>query len=511
MIHSIEIKNFKAFSETEKIKMAPITLIYGPNSSGKSSIIHSIMLMKQSISTPSPIGGLVSNGLNVDLGDYSSMVHRHELDRDINLSFEYSINRTGISHQSESKVFGTKYKRKYDLTYSNSRAKDGVKEFTYLKNIKMHVGNSTNESLFNYELESNISNRTCKSIEDINKNSKIYRCPHKDTQKAIMHYLNRKTGSTKTDSFGDFFESLEFYRDSNFATPSMIHATIETKNLTPDSRKRNIFHVENMFFLNMTINELSNELKQKFNSISYLGPLRSHPSRFYAPKGDQNETVGKQGENVAKFLYEKSPEITDEINKWFKDFEIPYELSAEGIGNNVTGTVICLQLKDLRTNVIVGPSDVGFGIGQILPVIVEGLVRDNGIICVEQPEIHLHPRLQANLMDFFINTSLKNTTEKTKEKQSNANDKDKDKDKDEDRNIQKNQWIIETHSEALMLRLQRRIKEGKISPEDVSIIYVHPTSEGGKIMYIPLDSDGDFLSYWPDGFFEERINERFGG
>ncbi len=243
------------------------------------------------------------------------------------------------------------------------------------------------------------------------------------------------------------------------------------------SKPSNSVSMSSGIILNLTMGEVASDLKEKFISVTYLGPLRSHPSRFYAPRGDQNESVGKLGENVARFIYEQSPEITEKINGWFERFEIPYELSARSIGDNVTGTVICLQLRDIRSNVVVGPSDVGFGIGQMLPIIVEGIVREDSIICVEQPEIHLHPRLQAHLADFIIETS------------------------------KKNQWIIETHSESLLLRLQHRIFQG-LEKEKISINYVDPTPYGGEIINIPLDDDGDFLREFPEGFFEERLREK---
>lgn len=144
-------------------------------------------------------------------------------------------------------------------------------------------------------------------------------------------------------------------------------------------------------------------------------------------------------------------------------------------------------MKDRRNNVVVSPLDVGFGIGQILPIIIEGLIRKQSIICVEQPEIHLHPKLQAELAEFFAET------------------------------CDKNLWIIETHSEALMLRIQKLIRSKKkingkiLQPKDVSILYVLPSKtsdEGAQVVQIRLDEEGDFIDFWPEGFFEERIKER---
>jgi predicted ATPase len=74
-----------------------------------------------------------------------------------------------------------------------------------------------------------------------------------------------------------------------------------------------------------------------------------------------------------------------------------------------------------------------------------------------------------------------------------------------------NQWIIETHSESLMLRIQKRIRERKIKKELIKVFYVIPDSDGSKIMELPLDDDGDFTMLWPEGFFEERLDDIFGG
>ncbi|WP_145530864.1 AAA family ATPase, partial [Yersinia alsatica] len=146
--------------------------------------------------------------------------------------------------------------------------------------------------------------------------------------------------------------------------------------------------------------------------------------------------------------------------------------------------IISLMLRDIRNNTKVTPADVGFGIGQVLPIITCAIAKKHQIICVEQPEIHLHPRLQAHLADLFISTS--------------------------DINEGGNQWIVETHSEALMLRVQRRIKEGKIDKNRVCVLYVDVGKSGTSVEILPLDKDGDFLKHWPDGFFEERLNETMG-
>ena len=102
------------------------------------------------------------------------------------------------------------------------------------------------------------------------------------------------------------------------------------------------------------------------------------------------------------------------------------------------------------------------------------------IISIEQPEVHVHPKLQADIGDLLAAAIKKSNP---------------------------NQFIVETHSEHLILRLQRLVRKQQIKPEDVSVIYVSRGPEGAKAERLHLDEDGDFIDEWPNGFFAERLNE----
>lgn len=149
-----------------------------------------------------------------------------------------------------------------------------------------------------------------------------------------------------------------------------------------------------------------------------------------------------------------------------------------------------LALIDQRTGATVSHRDVGIGISQVLPVLVMAYASEGKILAMEQPEIHLHPALQAELGDVFIESAL---------------------------GERKNTFILETHSEHLILRIMRRLREsseGSLPPgipqltaDDVQVLYVEPLQEGSVAREMPLNSHGELVKAWPGGFFEEGLRE----
>ena len=143
-----------------------------------------------------------------------------------------------------------------------------------------------------------------------------------------------------------------------------------------------------------------------------------------------------------------------------------------------------LKLIDVNKNVEVTHRDVGIGISQVLPVLVMAYGSSGKLLAMEQPEIHLHPAIQAELADVFIESAL---------------------------GIRQNTFILETHSEHIILRLLRRIREGSLKSEDICVVFVEPLSQGSRAIELRIDEDGDFIDEWPGGFFEESFHEKFGG
>jgi hypothetical protein len=181
-----------------------------------------------------------------------------------------------------------------------------------------------------------------------------------------------------------------------------------------------------------------------------------------------------------------------------KHFKLVTENLAKNLERTLSGggeSVISstrLRLVDIQSSLELSFRDVGAGISQCVPVITSLLSSEGRIIGIEQPELHLHPRLQSKMGDLLIESALGGNG---------------------------NTVIAETHSEHLILRILRRLREtteGRlpdgctpITPDDIAILYVEKDGSESKVRHIEVTRDGNFKAPWPGGFFEDRLEELF--
>jgi predicted ATPase len=508
MLKTILLKNFKPFSQTEAVRMAPITLIYGPNSAGKSSIIQSLIMMNQTINgQKSKVNSdLITKGSLVDLGNYASIIHRHETER--TLSFEYEFSQSEVrTKRSEDIAEIVKVSMNFESGDNKGVSSPSLSEYSFTArimdgDIPIQVSRSSKASNSQGSHEGYDEKEELVAVD-------LFEFGPQTNLKMVDYYATKRMNirgmRSPKDSNAIFASSLKGMKfrkgaDSFYARMSTTPPYLPTSLAIPRSERegltmrRNEEKSQYQKGVEDLLQRSDFKLRKELSNIIYLAPLRSYPSRYYFMEGMANDYVGSRGEDVVPILFQsKSSDgerssLIKKLNQSCKEFGIPYTFEVTNKGDPITGDVIVLTLKDTRTGVKVGPSDVGFGIGQLLPILVQGMILSEDskgvgsrIICVEQPEIHLHPRLQAAMADFFINTAAKNN---------------------------KIQWILETHSEALITRLQRRIREKKITNRDVSILYINPAGKkGSTIQELRLDEDGEFIDLWPDGFFVETFND----
>jgi predicted ATPase len=222
-------------------------------------------------------------------------------------------------------------------------------------------------------------------------------------------------------------------------------------------------------------------------SIQYIGPLRYYPDRNFITEEICEDSKSHNSAQLWALLGKRDT-LKKELNDWLSNkdklkshYEIVYNENAETI-----------LFKDKRTQTLVTHKDLGLGVSQVLPVLIASYFGRKQTIIIEQPELHLHPAVQAELGDEIIK-SYKNGN---------------------------NDFFIETHSEYLLLRIMRRMRYASskrqqrdesldITRDDILILYVDQDEDRVFIREIQLSDDGKLLQSWPGGFFEEGFKERF--
>ena len=480
MLTRLGLRNFKAFGdEMQYADLAPITLIYGPNSGGKSSIIQALLMLKQSAEETErrTVMELVPRGYYVDLGSTEAFIHNHDISRSFEIEMavqgrlrpynrdvlyfpiastrlEFSADTT--NHTSELKAirfkleeFNQNDREGYDIQLERSSDTNGLGSFSW--------GNE--ESIKSF----------ARYIKKVDNSVRHTRLDHVE-QRSVRRYK-----SMSSEELEFHLKKFQFEPIRGLQFEANCYAQ-DADNELVDAESIQVFRTRRIAW--------------ELNRMSHIGPHRQPPQRAYGTYGRiSRDTAGGRGEFTPHILG-SDESIVKSTNEWFDKCEIPYRLEVHSQkGDILTGDRTVLELSDMREGGInqLTLTDVGFGINQILPVIVEGVIARGRTICVEQPEIHLHPRLQANIADLLIETSRP------------------------DKDNAGNQWIVETHSELLVRRLQRRIREGEINHKDVAVLYVDPQDDGSStIQQLELDDDGTFIDEWPKGFFEEGYREIMG-
>ena len=448
MLTHLRIKNFKIWRDTGDIRLAPLTVFFGANSSGKSSINQFLLMLRQTAESPDRKRVLHSGDRRtpIDLGTYRDMVYRHHQDEPIWFEFRWD-EPSGISRPA--------------FVYDHlSRKGFFARSITFLA----EVGLSGAEP-------GNLVVRTMS-----------YRIEGREDQRLSISMNRREPAKGDYELIADPYElKRRRGRPWRFPEPTRFYGFPEE-----------VLHsYRNAYFLS----DLTLALERRLRTVYYLGPLREGPDRLYMWSGEVPEHVGWAGERavaailagrerrISRAKQKKSESFEAIIARWLKQMGLIYSFRVKQVAPDRREYEV--TVKAPGTGEDVNLSDVGFGVSQVLPVLVQCFYAPHGsIILMEQPELHLHPSVQASLADLFIEAIQAREDGK-------------------DRNIQ---LLVESHSEHFLIRLQRRIAEGKVSRDDTAIYFCKPTRSGAEMVSLQLDVFGN-ITNWPEDFFGDRFTD----
>jgi len=542
---SLRIERLRSLYDTQEIELRPITLLVGINSSGKSTLIRSFPLLRQSVetATDSPI---LWCGNYVDFGSINEAAYDNEVKEGVAFSFQFKIPRRQFSGRYYSRIFQG-FDENHRLISAKVRLQvQGMSnprlQGSYVSNVQVHFGKTKIDISFaedgivqlfivdgldilklpefqkfqpqaasgshfipnlTFGLKSKSARRLHYNAFRIDQSSSSkYRFsrfyssemafPYQKYVEMLLEH-NSKSKEPKLYSY-ELFDSI-IPGDLFFVRKQLNHfikyrkiRTLNEQKLT-DTVMLNTTTLSKIVLAALTpriIESLDTYLAYFAASVQYMGPVRAHADRYYRFQDLSLNEIDYQGRNMAMFLKSLSDSETRSFSKLTQKI-FGLEVFARPKADHFE-----IGIKEDRASKEHNIADTGFGYSQLMPIVAqlwsiygrEDLERNSGnfsqtrVVAIEQPELHLHPAMQAKLADLFVATQNDSRARKIPMK-----------------------YVIETHSEAIINRMGELISEGKVKKSDVQILIFSRTVEESRseIQIAEYDSKG-VLKNWPAGF-----------
>jgi hypothetical protein len=567
MITAITLENFKGIREPVTLRFRPITLLFGANSAGKSSFFHSLHYAHELFEHHNADADhTATGGPYVDLGGFESLVHGRDRNTAVRIKLDvrmddfpwygfganYDVIGSAIGADIRTFLRDPIVEASVDLTIRWSH----YEQRPYVASSTISLNGTPFAEI---TCESNIDRRSLKilntSLPEFLLMSEFGEEEELFGHESVFHraglffesYPNVGIGYTELqlsqarrrgDALPDLDAPLEFLCQE----PPESVAAGSGRPMTEDERRDTdilTFGKEFMAAVSELVLAPFQAVRHSLRDMRYLGPVRESPSRHHRAHYRSDPRRWASGLGAWDVLATASEEFVSDVSKWMGDkerlgtgyevgmleyFEIPVSdplvvklrsgrlIDDEGYSTESPAsdplasktTHRQLYVVPKGTDLALRPQDVGTGIAQLLPVVVTVLDGRSRLLCIEQPELHVHPRVQAAIADLLIE-GFRNHGHLV---------------------------VAETHSECMVIRLLRRIRESvgqiginpgseatrqsdqvgrtKISPSDVAIYFISSSDGAVQCREIEVDDAGEFIQDWPDDFFEVDFKERYG-
>lgn len=442
MLTSLRIRNFKAWADTGPLRLAPLTVVFGANSAGKSSLGHLLLALKQTAQSADRRRALHLGDENsqIELGTFSECIHLHDLTKTLRFELGWRLPDPMDVRDPLSQIRFPGDELRLDVSLLADKREQPLVQ---------HLG---------------------------------YEMLHDGQRSLAVEYTRDLNGKLDINS-----DQIKLVRNTGRAWP--LDEPDKFYRISDQSRAR----FQNADFLS----DLALRTESALASIHYLGPLRDHPKRIYSWSGETPENVGQRGEfTIAAILaataqgrsisrgYKKKAYPFDAfIAQWLRELGVIESFSVKPVAKGRKEYEVLVKTHSNGSEVKV--TDVGFGVSQVLPALTQAFYcPPNSTIWMEQPEIHLHPQVQAALADAFIAATM--ARENGKERRV--------------------QLIIESHSEHLLNRIQRRVAENEISADDVAVYFCRRVGSSAEVEPLRLNMFGE-IENWPENFFGDEMDD----
>ncbi len=443
-------RNFRSFEDTEWLTIRPLTVIIGPNGSGKTSLLAPFLLLKQTLQSADRSLALKTRGELFDAGSFADAIRDGDVHRRISFAFRFHRNET---QPSDLKRLGEYPPGEVSLTFS------------------LPAGH-TFPALHQYDVLDTYGRLLLRRVLTKDGKYGLRGVPLGTMEKHLKSAI-RKTPPTRflftpepvlRETFEKEIKSKPQHTEGADGRVTVEEVRIE--------KSAGLYFAITSF--------VASWIEHLLRDVSFVGPLREHPRRVYVLSGEHPPHVGTRGQWAPEIVYrQRDVELLKKVNEWIDRFDFGVRLERKPCGDDAFSITLRRDGEGLALNL----ADTGFGLSQVLPLIVQSFYSNRrSVILAEQPEIHLNPRLQALLADLFAEVAKSG------------------------RGV-----LLETHSEHLLLRLRRLVAERHLKARDVSLLYVEASGGRSAVREIPVHSNGHIdLDQWPKGFFEDSLRESLG-
>ncbi len=521
MITAIRIENLRSLKDTGFIAIKPLTILLGANSSGKSTFLRSFMLFAQSVNKQ--LRGPISwfDDSMVDFGDYQTAINREAREKGETIRFSFVLDNNkgefngleyrGYSRRVANRVF---VRQVVSISFACDNGGTFINEITFQDDdttIRAYVENR--HSLVKFEVngyEIEIEEKLKWNFASYHSILPSLEHRSKETEKrigqatyeAIIKFVMERSDTRLKNT--DRIAVLSYHsRDDKKKLLEYLKNSFPIKSFTKYVNN-NDWDTEDKEFLKLygylcfqryqtLIPLIDRQLTHFYDSSNYIAPARAEGNRYYRTQGFQISDIDPYGRNLQEFISSLDTEQKASYQQFL--FSI-LGVVADTIGEEGHHSIV-LKSQIGEFNI----ADVGFGYSQILPIvtklwyITENHKRIHNFdefgfylsttsatvnTLMEQPELHLHPAYQAKIADAFI-TTLRKMKEKGKE----------------------TNLIVETHSETIINRIGRRIRERKIDPSEVNVVIFNKQLQESHttVEEYSFNENGQ-LKNWPFGFFD---------
>jgi predicted ATPase len=531
MITQLRIRNIRIFDDKEWIFDLPsVSVFCGTNSSGKSTILKSLLLLRQTQGVAEnffPRSGILRFiGSQVDLGNYKSFVSHEDISKDIYIGItNKDYLPVAVFNAFKSFVYG---KDNLIVSEENNKFVDYYLKsgFTFTPNNKDELSNNAKKDSqrsdnklqgildkADFEILDTDGNRlTAWSVKRKCENNKYYyyfqlpRTFFMQAYSELIPDLIKEIPDLLKEIKGKHIEREHDDKNANtieFRTTlvGLLPNNIIIERVNPNSEENSKKKTQRVTLpLHPIFETIQTDFQKSLESIKYLGPLRSPAQRYYLtpldinppmdPAGDFLPYIFKNLSEGEKYLIDYFPPggkkvlvkqpLIEAVNSWLHYIRTGYNQEYSTKENEIeyeqTKVVLEFKIKGSSGNEQHALADSGFGYSQVLPILIRGLIsRRNSTIIVEQPELHLNPALQARLAEFLI--SLLKVGK---------------------------QVIIETHSEHIVNMIRVLVAEdesGELS-KNSKIYYIDNPSNEPVVYDLSINQNG-MVAQWPQSFFGE--------